>query len=171
MLVNKKVEDFINKIICDGYSDPLRIFRELPDESVDCIVTSPPYWGLRNYNNISKSWKDWKGQLGLEPTFNMYINHLCDIFDEIKRVLKSSGTCWVNIGDRYSTSKSGIISKCLIGIPFRFTIEMINRGWILRNTIIWHKPNAMPSSVKDRFSVDFEYIFFFVKNQEYFFDQ
>ena len=137
-------------------------------------------------------------QLGLEPTFEEYINNLCNIFDGVKRVLRDDGTCWVNIGDTYNSHSTGkgnvggiegkrknkednkantkkdfglIPDKTLVMIPFRFTIEMVNRGWILRNTIIWHKPNCMPSSVKDRFTVDFEYVFFFVKNKKYWFEQ
>lgn len=132
-------------------------------------------------------------ELGLEPTFQEYITKLCDIFDEVKRVLKKEGTCWVNLGDTYSGNKEGktdnkvsqylkdtttnlhkkatITEKCLCQIPSRFAIEMTNRGWILRNEIIWHKPNCMPSSVKDRFTVDFEKIFFFVKSKKYWFEQ
>lgn len=136
----------------------------------------------------------WKGQLGLEPDFNLYIKHLCDIFDEVKRVLRKDGTCWVNLGDTYNGSggaggdynKGGLKEgqptykqtinksmppKSLCNIPSRFSIEMQNRGWILRNKIIWHKPNCMPSSVTDRFTVDFEEIFFFVKNKKYWFEQ
>ena len=132
----------------------------------------------------------WKGQLGLEPDFNLYIKHLCDIFDEVKRTLRKDGTCWVNLGDTYRGNNSrgsnggragfgnereGIFSrfesKNLCNIPSRFSIEMQNRGWILRNKIIWHKPNCMPSSVTDRFTVDFEEIFFFVKNKKYWFEQ
>jgi len=131
-------------------------------------------------------------ELGLEPTFQEYINKLCDIFDEIKRALKKEGTCWVNLGDTYMNDSSyskagrqgygndkvGMIykddsqcpKKSLCQIPSRFAIEMTNRGWILRNEIIWHKPNCMPSSVKDRFTVDFEKIFFFVKNKKYWFE-
>lgn len=144
----------------------------------------------------------WKGQLGLEPDFNLYISHLCDIFDEVKRVLKKEGSCWVNISDSYSGnmgkkngwtdnnlgfSKEGAIEsgvcltnknkfsfslpqKCLVGIPFRFALEMINRGWILRNNVIWHKSNCMPSSAMDRFTIDFEYFFFFTKNKNYYFE-
>lgn len=165
--------------------DALEVLQSLESQQVDMCVTSPPYWGLRDYGV--------EGQLGLEPDFNEYIDKLCTIFDEVKRVLKDSGTCWVNLGDSYSstrwsnspstTGKSGAYTdivldkqhdlpdKCLVGIPFRFAIEMINRGWILRNTIIWHKPNCMPSSVKDRFTVDFEYLFFFSKNKKYYFEQ
>lgn len=184
--------------------DALDILKTLESESVDCVVTSPPYWALRDYG-VS-------GQLGLEPTFKEYIDKLCDIFDEIKRVLKKEGTCWVNIGDTYmgnsSYSKGGrqgfgkdkvgmmnkkqwidpknptpsklrarehvesgqVIEKSLCQIPSRFAIEMCDRGWILRNEIIWHKPNCMPSSVEDRFTVDFEKVFFFVKSKRYFFD-
>ena len=137
----------------------------------------------------------WHGSLGLEPTFELYIKHLCDIFDEVKRVLRKDGTCWVNIGDSYNGSKVGntnastgaigkpkysgdftktfkkenqnsIPTKSLCDIPYRFSIEMINRGWIKRNTIIWHKPNCMPASADDRFTVDFEYLFFFTKNNK-----
>jgi DNA modification methylase len=204
----------MNKIIL---GDCIEELKKLESESVNCIMTSPPYWALRDYGV--------EGQLGLEPTFEEYINNLCDIFDECKRVLRKDGTCWVNIGDTYfgsgkgaggdiSNSKqiwtfenketktcqhcgkffegykyqefcgsacSGVDNtprqlkgkmqdKCLVQIPHRFAIEMCNRGWILRNTIIWHKPNAMPSSVKDRFTVDFEYIFFFTKNKKYWFE-
>lgn len=165
--------------------DCLSGLKELENESINMCITSPPYWGLRDYGV--------DGQLGLEETFEEYINKLCDIFDEVNRVLRDDGTCWVNIGDTYSTTrwsnapsttgisqshsdvvlnkKHDLPDKTLVGIPFRFAIEMINRGWILRNTIIWHKPNCMPSSVKDRFTVDFEYLFFFSKSKKYYFEQ
>ena len=166
--------------------DSLEVLKTLPDESVDCAITSPPYWALRDYGC--------EGQLGLEPTFQEYVDKLCNIFDEVKRVLKKEGTCWVNIGDTYNGNKEGktdnkvcdylkntttnlhkkkgdLPDKCLCQIPSRFAIEMTNRGWILRNEIIWYKPNAMPSSVKDRFTVDFEKVFFFVKNKKYWFEQ
>ncbi|KKN65932.1 hypothetical protein LCGC14_0476350 [marine sediment metagenome] len=158
------------------------------------VTTKPNLSGFCNKCNA------WKGQLGLEPTFDLYIKHLCDIFDEVKKVLRDNGTCWVNLGDNYIgggggnygsgiSSKQGdshetnmknrpefikankIQSKSLTMIPFRFAIEMVNRGWILRNTIIWHKPSCMPSSVKDRFTVDFEYLFFFSKKKKYYFEQ
>lgn len=131
----------------------------------------------------------WRGSLGLEPTFELYIKHLCDIFDKVKRVLRKDGTCWVNIGDSYWGGSQGgadyggkeivpssnfghvakgnnYLNKSLCDIPYRFSIEMINRGWIKRNTIIWWKPNCMPSSADDRFTVDFEYLFFFTKNNK-----
>ena len=173
--------------------DCLEALKEMESESVDMVMTSPPYWALRDYGV--------EGQLGLEPTFQEYINRLCDIFDEVKRVLKKEGTCWVNMGDTYNSGgnyrsqkdgqQEGLIShehykntgfvktdkkaqgvqdKCLLQIPSRFAIEMCNRGWILRNEIIWHKPNCMPSSVKDRFTVDFEKLFFFTKSKKYYFE-
>ena len=177
-----------NKII---QGDTLKVLKTLPDEIINCCVTSPPYWSLRDYGV--------EGQLGLEKTFEEYINKLCNIFDEVKRVLRKDGTCWVNLGDSYSGSgngsndyrnqntknyrkgitlyqgqkpgKTSISNKSLCLIPQRFAIEMVNRGWILRNTIIWHKPNCMPSSAKDRFTVDFEYLYFFSKSKKYYFEQ
>jgi site-specific DNA-methyltransferase (adenine-specific) len=186
----KTLEEIKNTII---QGDCLEKLKEFPDESVDCVITSPPYWALRDYGV--------EGQLGLEPTFQEYITKLCDIFDEVKRVLKKEGTCWVNIGDTYGGSGAGTWQnkpadakskeiytlpygksscskmrgtpqdKCLLQIPSRFAIEMTNRGWILRNEIIWYKPNCMPSSADDRFTVDFEKVFFFVKNKKYWFEQ
>ena len=179
----------MNKIIC---GDALQKLRELPEKSINMCMTSPPYWALRDYGI--------EDQLGLEPTFNEYINKLCDIFDKVKRVLRDDGTCWVNLGDTYygggkdgkyckegisdiqlgNKGSLGVVGskfkggdykdKSLCMIPFRFAIEMVNRGWILRNTIIWHKRNCMPSSAKDRFTVDFEYLFFFTKNKKYWFE-
>ncbi len=173
--------------------DSLEVLKTFPDESIDCCITSPPYWNLRDYQVV--------GQLGLEPTFNEYITKLCDVFDEVKRVLKNEGTCFVNLGDTYGGTGSGQekspqaqgkqtdgqffgqakarelkrentrgYEKCLLQIPSRFAMAMVDRGWILRNTIIWHKKNAMPSSVLDRFSNKYEQVFFFVKNRRYHFD-
>lgn len=182
------MEQYINTII---QGDALEVLKTLPDESIDCAITSPPYWALRDYGV--------EGQLGLEPTFQEYITKLCDMFDEVKRVLKKEGTCWVNIGDTYASGggasrhkgyndpkypngrtgefeepsanpQQGATEKSLCQIPSRFAIGMTNRGWILRNEIIWHKPNCMPSSAMDRFTVDFEKVFFFVKNKKYYFE-
>lgn len=253
----------INKIYQGNALDVLKTF---PDESIDTIITSPPYWGLRSYgeqneliwdedpfcqhswteqtsslvhenrNNLKgtqeevynqtgtvyiKKYDDknysvckkcnaWKGQLGLEPHFNLFIKHLCDIFDEIKRVLKKEGTCFVNLGDTYSSSggesrhkgysdpkypngrngeytepasypQKGALPKSLCQIPSRFAIEMCNRGWILRNELLWIKQvlnwktkeswgASMPSPVQDRLNINNEKIFFFTKSQRYFFD-
>jgi site-specific DNA-methyltransferase (adenine-specific) len=244
----------------------------LDDDSIDCCISSPPYWSLRDYGIKPSVWDGdpecehnwieeitkrlnasggkksnklqikeqnnfqefvhykkretksefcqlcgaWLGCLGLEPTFELYIKHLADIYDLVKQKLKKSGTCFVNLGDTYgsgggkqrtdeeykkdheraikkgytsggfgegnksqgrsgrnpiNTTKQGVPAKCLLMIPQRFAIEMISRGWILRNVIIWHKPNCMPSSAKDRFTVDFEYVYFFVKAKKYWFEQ
>lgn len=159
--------------------------KELKKESVDCIITSPPYWRLRDYKN--------EKQLGMEETPEEYIKELCDIFDECNRVLKKQGTLFIVLNDSYSGSNSNSTTgrkdfkkqekdlvvkknkcvakiKSLVGIPSMFLIEMINRGWRLRNKIIWHKPNVIPESVKDRFTNDYEEIFFFVKRRYYYFD-
>jgi DNA modification methylase len=182
--LSRTIDQFINQIIC---GDAQQVLQKLPDESIDCVVTSPPYWALRDYGV--------KGQLGLEPRFQDFIVKLCNVFDEVKRVLKRSGTCWVNIGDTYysnhgavnsSLYRSEVVaqarsirrnlsnrelpSKSLCQIPSRFAIEMANRGWILRNEIIWFKKNCMPASVRDRFTVDFEKVLFFVKGKKYWFD-
>ena len=172
----------INQIICGSALD---ILKTLPDECIDSCITSPPYFNLRDYCI--------EGQIGLEPTYQEFIFKLCDIFDEVKRVLKKTGTCFVNLGDSYASigKTSGDIDgdegmdiergrsrikkgtypeKCLILIPERFAIEMINRGWILRNKIPWIKPNAMPESVQDRWKKAHEYIFFFVKSKSYYFN-
>lgn len=152
----------------------------------------------RTYKNVCKKCgaKREDKQIGLEPTFEEHISKMCDVFGEVKRVLRKDGTCWVNYGDTYNAGRTGgwaggkkgiskpenapdqsgvnakgIPAKSLTMIPFRFAIEMVNRGWILRNVIIWHKPNPMPSSAKDRFTVDFEYLFFFSKSKRYYFEQ
>lgn len=179
------MENFLNKII-NGNS--LEVLKTIPDNSIDCCITSPPYWGLRDYGHDE--------QLGSEKHFKDFVINLCNVFDEVKRVLKPTGTCFVNLGDTFSsdTKETGgpsdkqlsnkgsryeakkfdteIPNKCLCLVPERFAIEMIDRGWTIRNQIIWHKPNQMPSSAKDRFTVDFEKVFFFVKQPtDYYFEQ
>jgi len=213
--------------------DALKGLQQLPDESVDMVITSPPYWGLRDYGSEVESIWDgdekckhewvgktgsklrgkfckhcsaWKGQLGLEPNFTLYLKHLLQIFDKVYRVLKQDGTLWVNLGDSYAGSwgnygrdgiqwigknenfksrswlrrgptlrpptslKQELQKKSLCMVPERFAIEMIGRRWILRNKIIWHKPNPMPSPVKDRLTNSWEYVFFFSKSKKYYFD-
>lgn len=163
--------------------DCRELVKTLPSDSVDCVITSPPYLWLRDYGV--------EGQIGLEKSMQEYLETMWGLFDEIKRVLKPTGTVWVNLGDTYSGMKVGntnnnmkegigemrlvkpktrIADKSLMGIPDRFKIGMIDRGWICRNEIIWWKRNAMPSSAKDRFTVDFEKVFFFTKNQKYYFE-
>ncbi len=254
----------INKSVLDA-------LKELPDESVDCIVSSPPYFGLRSYKNADTIWggkpkcehewisqktyKDnlrfrdpnhiasvgnnknteiysnpeviggicskcgaWKGQLGLEPSYEMYLDHMLMVMKELKRVLKKTGTLFWNMGDSYvgghpggsiynkewNISKAdaipqikegrpqahveGISEKSLMMIPERLAIAMIDERdgflnklanillhkktekWVLRNKIVWHKKNGLPSSVSDRFSNKWEYVFFFTKAKRYYFD-
>ena len=163
--------------------DSLQLMMLLDDESIDTIITSPPYWQKRDYRV--------EGQIGLEATPDEFIGKLFDVFHQSKRVLKESGSLWIVISDSYSGNKNGITDsklaymgeqiickrtnniprKSLMMIPERLTIMMIDDGWILRNKIIWQKPNIMPSSVADRFTVDYETIFFFTKSSRYYFEQ
>jgi len=235
-------------VVC---GDALEVMKAFPAKSIDMVITSPPYWGLRDYGfeqifgdkdckhewgsarvehdalryrghnanvgsnenpeihpgkegsggNYCQKCDAWKGQLGLEPTPEMYIEHLTEIFNEVKRVLKKEGTLWLNMGDSYMGSNQGygqhgppttgfqdvkkgyyaagefkrtplsfkhptLKAKCLCMIPERLAWSLIQNGWILRNKIIWYKPNAMPSSVTDRFSNRWEYLFMFNKNSK-----
>jgi DNA modification methylase len=236
--------DFIDKIF---NSDALTGLKQIPSNSADCCVSSPPYWGLRSYIGVPQGiWggdKDcehqwvsfirkgisggtkteklkthgeenfqivpdseqascakcgaWRGCLGLEPELEQYVSNLCEIFDEVYRVLKPTGTCFLNVGDCFLGSGKGVWKgrekankesfkfeekpvqlmggwkkpKQLALVPFRVAIEMQNRGWLLRNVINWRKPNQLPSSTKDRFTCDSEPVFFFTKQQKYYFEQ
>ncbi len=236
--------------------DARQILAELPEHSVDMVMTSPPYFGLRSYKcepsiwidrngkeytkseldslNCKHEWGDgkerllnlqagnpefvrpwrekatdtitqgqfclkchaWRGVLGMEPTPDLYIQHLVGIFDLVRKVLKPTGTIWVNLGDSYAGggphhgdknlgksgksygSKTGqdrfldsIPAKSLIGIPARFQIAMIDKGWINRNVIVWWKRSCMPESVSDRFTRDFEHVFMFSAKKDYYFEQ
>lgn len=135
--------------------DAVTRLRELSDGSIRTCVTSPPYWGLRDYGN--------DGQLGLESTPQEFVENLCQVFDEVRRVLADDGTLWVNLGDTYA-------DKSLAGIPWRFAFAMQDRGWYLRQDIIWAKPNPMPESVTDRCTKSHEYVFLLTKNPTYYFD-
>lgn len=242
-----KIDDIINKII---QGDCLEVLKKIPSESVNCVVTSPPFWSLRDYtvppsiwggdetcpqhiwsdktttlkyksgetNPGLESWyKDkgasddkgnqfclkcgaWRGCLGQEPTFQLFLDNLILIFKEIYRVLRKDGTLWVEIGDTYASSggasrhfgyqdpkyKNGqagdfvesslypqsVKPKSLCNIPHRFAIKMTDElGFILRNSIIWYKENCMPSSATDRFTVDYSTVFFFTKSGKYYFEQ
>ena len=134
--------------------------KELPDESIDCIVTSPPYWGLRDYGVDN--------QLGTEKKLTDYVNNLADVFDECKRVLKKTGTAWLNIGDSYAQKDLKAKDLCLI--PFRVALELQQRGWYVRSDIIWANPNPMPESVRDRPTKSHEHIFLLSKSKNYYYD-
>ena len=163
--------------------DCLETLRTIESDSVDCIVTSPPYWGLRDYGV--------DGQIGQEPDFRKYIAKLVEVFEECRRVLKASGTCWVNMGDSYAANRTyqvadnkhtdvgnstsmkvpdGLKPKDLIGQPWRLAFALQEAGWYLRSDIIWHKPNPMPESVRDRPTKAHEYLFLLTKNQRYYYD-
>ena len=174
----------INEIIC---GDALEVLKTFPDESIDCVVTSPPYWGLRDYGV--------EGQLGLEKTPEEYVAKMVEVFREIKRVLKKEGVMFLNLGDSYAAGGNGggtekqdsnrgtlalkgkvkkappgLKPKDLVGIPWRVAFALQADGWYLRQDIIWAKPNPMPESVTDRCTKSHEYIFLLSKNQKYYFD-
>lgn len=138
--------------------DALTHLRSLPDASVHCCVTSPPYYGLRDYGKA--------GQIGLEETPGAYVAKLVEVFREVQRVLRDDGTLWLNLGDSYNGT-----AKQLLGIPWRVAFALQGDGWLLRQDIIWHKPNPMPESVKDRCTKAHEYIFLMAKSKRYYFDQ
>lgn len=169
--------------------DCIEGMKNLPDKSVNCCVTSPPYFGLRDYGH--------EGQIGLEETPEQFVTKLVDVFREVKRVLKDDGTLWLNLGDSYArtggdSSQSGrhwdgreknptngsnrfakdlgLKAKDLIGIPWMVAFALRADGWYLRQDIIWHKPNPMPESVTDRCTKSHEYIFLLSKSQKYWYD-
>lgn len=169
--------------------DALAVLRELPEESVDCCVTSPPYFGLRDYGA--------DGQVGLEETPQEYVDRLVEIFSALRRVLAPHGTVWLNLGDSYASggmgghqssesfhghegrrgltgpkkAPPGLKPKDLVGAPWRTALALQADGWWLRSDIIWHKPNAMPSSVRDRPTTSHEYVFLLAKQARYYFDR
>ena len=172
-------------------ADALEGLKKIKDKSVSCCITSPPYYGLRDYGV--------DGQIGLEPTPEEYISHLVSVFHEVWRVLRDDGTLWIIIGDSYAGSGKGawknkkaqkevyipdpqgaeakmaktfdgIKAKDLIGIPWMLAFALRADGWYLRQDIIWHKPNAMPESVKDRCTKSHEYIFLLSKSQKYYYN-
>lgn len=162
-LPDNGLQDWLNTVQC---GDSLELLRQLPDECIDMVLTSPPYYGLRDYGV--------EGQLGLEPTLGEFLEKMLVITVELKRVLKKTGTLWWNHGDSYSGSSNGegITDKCLLMQNHRLVIKMCDeQEWILRNVIIWHKPNCMPSSVEDRFTVDYEPVFLFSKSEKYYFER
>lgn len=163
--------------------DALAILRTMPEASVQCCVTSPPYWRMRDYGV--------HGQYGLEETIGAYIANQVAVFREVRRVLRPDGTLWLNVGDRYGSTRPGGFrgsdlgsrgqrdvsqavaghrEKDLIGIPWRLALALQADGWWLRADCIWHKPNAKPESVKDRPGLAHEYVFILTKSQQYFYD-
>jgi DNA modification methylase len=164
--------------------------RDLPDSSVQTCVTSPPYWGLRDYGHA--------GQIGLEATPGAFVSELVAVFAEVRRVLAEDGTVWLNLGDSYANASGGtsggqgetsqrkgrsnvndqrrsvcpdgVAPKNLVGIPWRVAFALQADGWYLRSDIIWSKPAPMPESVTDRPTKSHEYLFLFAKNARYFYD-
>jgi len=174
----------LNKIY---QGDALTVLRTFPDEAAHCVVTSPPYWGLRDYGVDN--------QLGLEPTPDEYVARLVDVFREVRRVLHKDGTVWLNLGDSYTSTTKGCggpsdkqVSnagsryrmsqrlipdtkpKDLVGIPWRVAFALQADGWWLRSDIIWSKPNPMPESITDRPTKAHEYVFLLTKAGRYFYD-
>ena len=150
-------------IIC---GDALTVLKELPDESVQMCVTSPPYYGLRDYGI--------DGQIGLEQSPETYVNMLLGVFREVRRILKSDGTLWLNISDSYAAkkmqSRGTVKPKDMIGIPWLLAFALRNIGWYLRSDIIWNKKNCMPEPVKGRPSKCYEHIFLLSKSKKYYYD-
>jgi site-specific DNA-methyltransferase (adenine-specific) len=143
--------------------DTLEQLGKLPSDSVDTIVTSPPFFLLRNYQT--------SGQLGLEATVHEYVEGLVAVADELSRVLKPSGSLWLNLGDSYSRhARYGAPPKSLLLAPERVVLALVQRGWVLRNKVVWAKPNPMPNSVTDRLNCSWEYVFHLVRSTSYFYD-
>ena len=149
--------------------DALTLARELPDESVHCIVTSPPYWGMRSYLDDHDPAK--AEEMGAEPTLAEYVARMVELFRELRRGLRSDGTCWLNLGDCYAgTPTDGLKPKDLCLVPYRMALALQADGWWLRSHIIWHKPNPMPESVTDRPTSAHEAVFLLTKSERYWYD-
>jgi len=143
--------------------DARHVLDTLPAESLDCVITSPPYFRLRNYQHGR--------QIGLENHVDDYVHELLLVARKLARVLKSSGAMWLNLGDTFSrTLAQGAPEKSLVLAPERLALELTNDGWILRNKVIWAKTNPMPTSVRDRLSCTHDVVYFFVRERRYFFD-
>jgi len=143
--------------------DALDRLRELPDSSIDMALTSPPYFRLRNY--------DADGQIGLEPHVDHWVDSLAAVSTEVHRVLVPTGTYWLNLGDTYSTHHNqGASRKSLVMAPERLALQLQRSGWIIRNKIVWAKPNPMPSNILDRLNCTYELIYVLAKQPAYFFD-
>ena len=188
MSVDRSKEAFLkeneNRIIC---GDALETLKNFPDESINCSITSPPYYGLRDYHK--------KEQIGREKTVEEYLDRLINVFREVRRVLKKDGTCFIVIGDSYAGTSSkkeqrdpkypkgrngqnpsitqkvlGYKSKDLMGIPWRLAFALREDGWYLRSDIIWHKENVMPEACRDRPTRSYEHVFLLSKSPRYYYD-
>jgi DNA modification methylase len=142
--------------------DACQQLRKLATGSIDCVLTSPPYFRLRNYQR--------DGQLGLEEHVQLWVNELRAVLSEVVRVLVPTGSVWLNLGDSYSSGKQGAPAKSLLLGPERLALALISDGWILRNKVIWAKRNPMPSAVQDRLSCTWEVVYFLTRQKHYFFD-
>jgi site-specific DNA-methyltransferase (adenine-specific) len=171
-----------DSIIFEG--DALQVLQRMPSNFVQTVISSPPYWGLRDYGI--------RGQIGLEAKLSQYLNRIVAVFNEVKRILKNNGTLWLNMGDGYTSGNrryrtadkknplramikrpdtpKNLKPKDLLGIPWRIAFALQEDGWYLRSDIIWNKPNAMPESVKDRPTRSHEYIFLFSKSERYYYN-
>jgi len=226
-----KVRELLGSLAVPGYhvGDCRWLMRQLPADSINCVVTSPPYWALRDYKIDRSVWggssdcyhvwgdtmrlhkggphgavvlldggravvdaqadvKDidagafcqacggWVGQLGLEPTPDLFLEHMVEVFEEVRRVLTPDGTCWVNMGDSYMMRQPNRLAvpglkpkdKCMI--PARLAIALQASGWWLRDEIVWHKPNPMPESIADRTTKSHEFVYLLTKSASYFYD-
>src|SRR5262249_2145142 len=170
------------------YGDVTDVLPRLPDSSVHCVITSPPYWGLRDYGIPDR-------QLGLEATPDEYVTRMVAVFREVRRVLRGDGTLWLNLGDSYAARGNtggmdslakphqalgengwrppppGLKSKDLVGVPWRLAFALQADGWYLRADIVWAKPNPMPESVTDRPTKSHEYVFLLTRSPRYYYDQ
>ncbi|WP_218005112.1 DNA-methyltransferase [Actinomadura macra] len=143
--------------------DAVTRLSELPSASVDCVITSPPYFALRDYGHA--------GQLGLETDVDGWVQSVLRVTSEVRRVLKPTGAFWLNLGDSYAHHlREGAPKKSLLMGPERIALSMTRGGWLLRNKVIWAKTNPMPSNVTDRLSATHEFVYFFTKSPTYFFD-
>lgn len=174
--------DFTHSTLIEG--DALAALRRMPSNFFRAAITSPPYWGLRDYGIAE--------QIGLEPALPQFLNRLVGVFHELKRVLTDDGSLWLNIGDGYTSGQrgwrapdkknparamsvrpntpEGLKPKDLLGVPWRLAFALQDDGWFLRSDVVWNKPNAMPESVKDRPTRSHEYLFMLTKSEKYLYD-
>jgi len=185
MTSDNYIQPTLNKPVTITHGDVREVLLDVPSDSVQCVITSPPYWGVRDYGV--------ENQIGAEPNIENYIDNLVSVFSQIRRILKPDGTFWLNIGNTYTSggrkwrqddnknkgrgmsyrpdTPPGLKKKDLIGVAWMVAIACQREGWYLRNDIIWNKPNCQPESVKDRLTVGHEYIFLMTKSEKYHFDQ